>query len=310
MEDYDECEMQYEIIQSMNEIFLNHLREFMRDNSYNRECEKNVELLIDRLNKKYLEINSNKNLQNCLNKEHMKLFNEMNLIKTSLDRSCRMYDNNKKDKEQLKSKENQTKSEVFNNNSELKNKLEIIDNFYTKEEFQPQEHKDYNENFYNENQEISSDLMNLELNEGNLYFLQELIENNTKEHQNELSEIDLMHLNEVKLKIKQLIEMVRIENEKSTYTLSHIEENVDGVLKDMHKANQELKQAALYKNKVNNYKYPLIMGSLLTLVGTCVPGIGNIIGATIGSGLGIAMAKLEKKAINKIDPSSNKLSNK
>jgi hypothetical protein len=106
----------------------------------------------------------------------------------------------------------------------------------------------------------------------------------------------------VKGKIIEFNNTISTEISGANETIEEIDNNVERANREILRTNEHLRQAALIKNKKNTIKYPLIIGGILGVVGSVVPGIGNIIGATIGASLGFTVAKVEKKCIEKVEP--------
>ncbi len=114
----------------------------------------------------------------------------------------------------------------------------------------------------------------------------------------------------IKNQIAQLTNSIQTQSMNSAQAILEIEQNVNEAEKNIDKTNENLRQAALYKNKSNTIKYPIALGTIFGAAGSIVPGIGNAIGVTLGTTIGYAVAKLEKKAINKIEPEKSKTTSK
>jgi len=102
------------------------------------------------------------------------------------------------------------------------------------------------------------------------------------------------------MKIQKIVQNIAYFNNRfnsalkeSSPVLEQIEITYDESIKNIEKTNEELRQAAIYKNETNFLKYPLIAGA----VGTIVPGIGNVIGLS----LGYLVAKMQEKGIKNIE---------
>jgi hypothetical protein len=110
----------------------------------------------------------------------------------------------------------------------------------------------------------------------------------------------------VKGKISNMNELISIELSKGEQELLEIEDNVEKTNINLIKTNKDLRQAALLRNKSNSIKYPIVLGTILGAFGTVVPVIGNAIGASLGAAMGYGFAKIEKNAIQKIEPEEYK----
>jgi hypothetical protein len=121
---------------------------------------------------------------------------------------------------------------------------------------------------------------------------------------------DKLDLNEeymsVKGKIAGMNKMIHDELVKGEQHIVEIDANLEETNKNLIKSNEELRQTALLRNKANTIKYPLVLGTIFGAVGTIVPIVGNAIGASLGAAVGYGVAKIERKAIKKIEPEKYK----
>jgi len=109
-----------------------------------------------------------------------------------------------------------------------------------------------------------------------------------------------------KNQIQDLASNLEGEIHQSDAQLDSIAHDMEIVNLNVDEINHDLKEAAIEKNKVNKFKYPLIFGGIGTGIGSIVPGVGNIIGGSIGSAIGMYLTRLEKKQIDKICIEKNK----
>lgn len=128
---------------------------------------------------------------------------------------------------------------------------------------------------------------------------QELVEFRIKEYKDDF---DKAQIKTITNKLHGLQDTITQDLHKGSLMINEIQGNIDQTEQNLDRANEELRQAAMYKNKKHTVQYPLYLGSIFGAAGTIVPGIGNAIGAVVGTGIGYAVAKLEKRAIEKIEP--------
>lgn len=121
-----------------------------------------------------------------------------------------------------------------------------------------------------------------------------------KEKGLDMSEEDKKQIIQLKNQIKELMVIVKENIDQANENLVNIDDNADEIYSNILKGNEELKQAALLKNKTKRMKYQTILGTILGVAGSVFPGIGNAIGVALGIGIGTGIAKIEEKAINNI----------
>ena len=144
-----------------------------------------------------------------------------------------------------------------------------------------------------------------------LFVLKEIIDND--ENFLGCSKEEMAEIIEIKNQLKDLLAMTREQIEADNEKLLQIEELVEKAAEKVDKGNEELKKAALIKNKNSKMKLQLIFGGVLGALGTfanVIPGVGNAIGAFLGTRLGKLISKADKKAIENIDKKYNKLKKK
>lgn len=144
-----------------------------------------------------------------------------------------------------------------------------------------------------------------------LFVLKEIIDND----QNFLgcSKEEMAEIIQIKNQLKDLLALTREQIEADNEKLLQIEELVDKAAEKVDQGNDELKKAALIKNQNSKMKLQLIFGGALGALGTfanVIPGVGNALGAFLGTRLGKLVSKLDKKAIENIDKKYNKLKKK
>jgi len=141
------------------------------------------------------------------------------------------------------------------------------------------------------------------LGEIDIIALEEIIENSIEYKGDEEFRKGLIHL---KNQIQSL--SVALENGivQTNEKLDLISDDIKIADVNVDEINNNLLEAAIEKNKYNKVKYPLILGGIGSSLGIIVPGLGSIIGGSIGSVLGYYLSKLEKKQIDKINPNIEK----
>lgn len=265
----DECEEIFESLKTSMEIFYDMFNKYMNtDKSENSTYEKNLTTIIVRLESKFKEIYQTFSKINCKNNKHKNYPNDILTLNNTYKRLVNMFEKKKDEKIVNIKKEEADKS--------------------------------------NQNEYIIQKEENLKINEEYCSQLQLDIETEKqKEYHGEKEKME--QIINIKNQIAQLTNTIQKQSFNSAQTILEIEQNVIETEKNIDKTNENLRQAALYKNKSNTIKYPIALGTIFGAAGTIVPGIGNVIGATLGTTIGYAVAKLEKKAINKIEPEKSKV---
>jgi len=243
----------------------------MNSDSDDLNDEKNLNLIIVRLDSKFDEVCLLFSKIKCENKKHKNYHNDIVTLNNTYKRLVDMFEK---------------KKTVFKN---------------VKRQIIPDEENIY---YYDysiikaENTNINSNFIDEQ------YYSQQLHLDKQKEYEGDKEKME--QIVQIKNQIAQLTNTIQKQSMNSTQAILEIEQNVDETEKNIDKTNENLRQAALYKNKSNTIKYPIALGTIFGAAGTIVPGIGNVIGATLGTTIGYAVAKLEKKAINKIEPEKSK----
>lgn len=307
----DECELNLEIIKTSMEIFYNRLNIYLNKNikkEYSNvninpeiykkilkdswEVENQIELIRQNLLKKFEALTTCTN--NCTNPDHIRVKNDLAVSKNTFQR---LFEHFEKRKVEVKN-EIEEISEDFNK----LNSLNAIEKDYNNNKY-IYESKDFQQNSKLTNQTptpLYDDPINNSYSQSQLQDM--LMQEQEDQREYELDQENLIKINEVKQKILELTRTISKETQRVNETLIEIDENVEASEKDIERSNEELRKAALLKNKKNLFKYPLVAGAALGAIGSVVPGVGNLIGATIGLSIGYGVAKLEKKAIQKIEP--------
>lgn len=137
-----------------------------------------------------------------------------------------------------------------------------------------------------------------------VFTLEEIIENNFKEYEGEKEfRKNLINLNK---EVQKYTQILAEEIVKSNEQLDSIADNVKEIDVNVEKANDDLRDAALSRTKFNSVKYPFLLGGIGSSLGLVIPGVGTIIGSSLGALIGMFISKIEKKQIEKIEPSKNK----
>jgi len=299
-EDDDDCEILFEIIKSTLQIFIQSSRQYYKLDPRNenskeifKEKEHQLELIIENLQKKYSYFTK---IKNCKIQEHQKLAFEID----------HMIEDNKRKINSFYKQKNE--NFLILKNRKFEEKEIEIENLINSEE-KENNFDDTNHNEVNQQQILlNKDLINGNLEEIDIFTLEEIIDKNSKEYKGD--KIFQRNLVKFKHQIQELQNHLNFEVEKSGQQIDNITNDISVVSSNVDVVNEDLRKAALDKNKVSNIKYPVILGGVGTTLGTVVPGIGNIIGGSLGTLLGIGLAKLEKRQIKKIEWEKYKEKNK
>lgn len=141
------------------------------------------------------------------------------------------------------------------------------------------------------------------LGEIDLFALEEMLENSKEYKGDEEFRKNLINL---KNQIQELSLGLETEITQTNEKLDMISDDIKIAEINVDDINKNLKEAAIEKNKFNKAKYPLIFGGIGSTLGIIVPGVGSIIGGSIGSVLGYYLSRLEKKQIEKISSKDRK----
>ena len=226
--------------------------------------------------------------------------------------------------------ENSKRSKFYqNNNKSLQRKKENLDRLTNKFQQRLQENNDYlsdysfddtkantitkeeedtNDNITYNEEDIAISKEDIEEGEDKLFQLKEIIEDD----KNFLgcSKEEMAEIIEIKNQLKELLALTRKQIEAENQKLLDIEELVEYSAHKVEVGNEELKKAALIKNKNNKMKLQLLFAGILGGLGTFVniiPGVGNALGAFLGTKVGKLMSKIDEKTIDNIDKKYNKI---
>ena len=106
---------------------------------------------------------------------------------------------------------------------------------------------------------------------------------------------------QVKNELKEIMGSIQNMLQKDDEDLMNIEENVNNAYDNLLKGNDELKSAAKKAVSRRRIKYQFGLAGLGAVLGTIVPGLGNVIGGLIGAGIGTALYKVDKYRLDSID---------
>ena len=277
----DECDLFNFGFKNKYELFGAKYMEYFKNeyaDDLNNHKEKNIDLIISDI-EKFMK----NRIKSC--KNHTKILDEVEYLYKKFKEMSVKYHSTKKDREILF--KNKTKiekvisiplepSNAYQCHEEKKFNSEIS-NFVEEKEFKSQDQGDY-----------------LYLDKNDATFLI-----NYLEKEQEFSEQENL------IKIQKLLQQISYFTDKfskqvnnASPMLIQINENYIDSIDKIKQTNEELRKAALCKNQTNKLNYSLIGG----LAGTIVPGIGNLIGIS----LGYLIAKLEERGIKRIEPEKNK----
>jgi hypothetical protein len=264
-------------------------------NSYNREksaksiiTEKNINIDIGESSEDEFAVNKSTNLS----RNNLKTFNE-NIQESNIKLA--------REKIKINGKEDQ---KIISNI--YKNK---IDNKYSNKNSTERNLICENEIIINNKIEKEKEIEQMEyiqanaLGEIDIFTLEEILENSKEYKGDEEFRKNLINL---KNQIQELSLCLENGIVQSNEKLDLISDDIKIADINVNDTNKNLKEAAIEKNKFNKIKYPLIFGGIGSSLGIVVPGVGSIIGGSIGSVLGYYLSKLEKKQIDKISSKEGK----
>jgi hypothetical protein len=301
-EQYDECDIKFECLKTSMEIFYQSYNNYMNirtedvivKNKFDHDAYRDLINSVSQLESQIIMI------RKSLEKKLEETYSEFLSIK------CKNHKNIPNDIISLKNTLNRLYEYIEKRIKENKHKIEYYADVYISYEYESSEKKleeEKNSPNYFIYQDNISEPRNYYNEECSYTQLQMEIERQ-KEYEGDKE--TYQKIIEVKNQIAELTKTIQTESQKGSQSLMEIERSVDTCDTNVERSNEQLRQAALLKNKSNTIKYPLALGTILGAAGTIVPGIGNIIGLSVGTGIGYAVAKLEKKAIRKIEPEKYK----
>jgi phosphomevalonate kinase len=130
-----------------------------------------------------------------------------------------------------------------------------------------------------------------------LYF--EEYQNSDEYHQKKNEE--LKQISKLMFQLKELMLSINQQLYEDDEKLQSIEDCIEESIENVKKGNKELKKAAKDAVDTRKIKYIATLGTTLCVLGSFWPGIGNVIGGTLGYFIGKGIAKYEKHKINKIE---------
>jgi hypothetical protein len=283
-------------IEEIFQILIDNLKKNNKNSIKIKDLErkrKKFEEMKNKYKNKYNEIINNLILENNNNENNIKKNNKNT--------------NNKNNKNTNKNNNNNNKNTNKNSsNVKILNDFEIIDNY---EGNSNNNNNNNNINNNNKNNEINfnfdeKNMSEQEMNEilngamkVQLYF--EEYQNSDEYHQKKNEE--LKQISKLMLQIKELMCTMNQQLYEDDEKLQSIEDCIDESIETVKKGNKELKKAAKDTVETRKIKYIATLGTTLCLLGTFWPGIGNVIGGTLGYFIGKGIAKYEKHKINKIE---------
>jgi len=331
----DDCDLLYLSAVSVVEIFTIKNREYFKldaENLKNKrkisEKEKEIEIIIENIKKKY---NNLALIKACKNKSHSKLAFDLDHIFEDNKRMINTFNKEKALKLEIISKYknieleesseednclSNKKEEIKNNElnvrrEQIKNMIQIKNDYHSKNNKIKVENDiiTKNSNYINNDIELEKNQIKCQINlednqnilgEIDLFTLEQMIENSKEYSGDEEFRKNLIQL---KNQIEDLT--LGLENGiiQSNEKLDLISDDIKLVDINVDDINCNLKEAAIERNKFNKIKYPVLLGGIGSGLGLIVPGFGTIIGGSIGTLLGCYLSKLEKKQIDKINVS-------
>jgi len=177
------------------------------------------------------------------------------------------------------------KSNSFNNNNNNNNNSNEIDNF----------------DMENMTEEDMNNILNSAVK------VQEYLDDyqHSEEYQQKKNQ-ELREISKLMLQIKELMLLINTQLNEDDQKLESLEDFIDDSIENVEKGNKELKKAANDTVDSRKIKYMAALGGTLALLGSFVPGIGNIIGGSLGVYIGHKIAGYEKNKIKKIEDKYSK----
>lgn len=303
LESYDECDIKFQCLKTSMDIFYQRYNNYMNirtdevivNNKFDIEGYKNLIKSISELESQIIII------KNSLEKKLEESYSEFISIK------CKRHLNIPDDILTLKKTLIRLNEYIEKRMKENKNKIDYYADIYISYQFESnekiiEEEKTLQKNYCNQEEYVPESISST--NKNCSYTQLQMDIDRQREYDGDKE--TYKKIIEVKNQIAELTKTIQTESQKGCQSLIEIEKSVDTCDLNVERSNEQLRQAALLKNKTNSIKYPLALGTILGAAGTVVPGIGNLIGLSVGTGIGYAVAKLEKKAISKIEPEKYK----
>ena len=264
---------------------------------------------LERKRKKFEE------MKNKYKNKHNEIINnlilENNNIQNNIKKNNKNTNNNNNNNKNKNTNNNNINNNNINNNKNSSNKknlddFEIIENY---DEKSNNNNINNNNTNNNENNEINFnfDEKNMSEQEMNdiingamkvqLYF--EEYQNSDEYHQKKNEE--LKQISKLMFQLKELMLSINQQLYEDDEKLQSIEDCIEESIETVKKGNKELKKAAKDTVDTRKIKYIATLGTTLCVLGSFWPGIGNVIGGTLGYFIGKGIAKYEKHKINKIE---------
>lgn len=268
-------------------------------NSYNRE-----KISKSNITEKFIDIELSESSQDDTDKNKFRHISRKDVKVLDFEKDSQKVNNNNKesnDKLVLQKNDDMAKLDYNLNKTQIqcenKGATEFLFRNETKTNYQTNEIEKEKEKEQMEYIQANA------LGEIDIFTLEEILENSKEYKGDEEFRKNLIHL---KNQIQEL--SVSLENGiiQSNEKLDIISDDIKTADLNVDEVNKNLKEAAIERNKVNKFKYPLIFGTIGSTLGIVVPGIGNIIGGSVGSALGYYLSKVEKKQIDKLDNKNKK----
>ena len=263
------------------------------------EIEEIFKILIDNFkNKNSIKIKDLERKRKKFEEMKNKYKNKYNEIINNL-----ILENNNNENNIKKNNKNTNKN---SSNVKILNDFEIIDNY---EGNSNNNNNNNNINNNNKNNEINfnfdeKNMSEQEMNEilngamkVQLYF--EEYQNSDEYHQKKNEE--LKQISKLMFQLKELMLSINQQLYEDDEKLQSIEDCIEESIETVKKGNKELKKAAKDTVDTRKIKYIATLGTTLCVLGSFWPGIGNVIGGTLGYFIGKGIAKYEKHKINKIE---------
>jgi hypothetical protein len=200
------------------------------------------------------------------------------------------------------------------NNKNFLNDFEIVENNNNKKSNSFSNNNNNNNNDSNKSNEIdyNFDMENMTEEDMNNILnsavkVQEYLDDYklSEEYQQKKNQ-ELREIQNLMLQIKQLMSLINIQLNEDDQKLESLEDFIDDSIEQVEKGNKELKKAANDTVDSRKIKYMAALGGTLALLGSFVPGIGNVIGGTLGAYIGSKIAGYEKNKIKKIEDKYSK----
>jgi hypothetical protein len=191
--------------------------------------------------------------------------------------------------------------EIVENNNNIKSNSFSNNNNNNNNDSNKSNEIDYNFDMENMTEEDMNNILNSAVK------VQEYLDDYklSEEYQQKKNQ-ELKEIQNLMLQIKQLMSLINIQLNEDDQKLESLEDFIDDSIEQVEKGNKELKKAANDTVDGRKIKYMAALGGTLALLGSFVPGIGNIIGGSLGVYIGHKIAGYEKNKIKKIEDKYSK----